>query len=106
VATNNAQLHNQNVSYFVELDASTNNAASILTGDRHLEANSRPVKPGLLIYSNGINMNWTRELHGKVSTAPIGVLSFVDGHAEVVRGINLNSIFQRQGSITNRLAIP
>ena len=105
-ATNQTQLHNQNTSYFLELDAGTNQAVSILTGDRHLQTNHKPVKPGLFVYSNNLEMGWTRELHGKVQTAPIGVACFLDGHGETIRGINLNSIFQRQGSITNRLAVP
>lgn len=106
VATNNAQLHNQNVSYFVGLNSGTNDAVSILTGDRHLQANGKPVKPGLFVYSNNLPMNWTLELHGKVKTAPIGIVGFMDGHIETIRGYNLNSIFQRQGSITNRLCVP
>jgi len=105
-ATNNAQLHNQNVSYFVNLDTSTNAQVSILTGDRHLQRNDKPVKPGLFIYSNRYSMDWTRELHGKGSTAPFGILSFVDGHVEMARGYELNAIFQRQGSFTNRLLVP
>ncbi len=105
-ATNNVQLHNQNISYFVGLDASTNATASILTGDRHLQSSGKPVKPGLFVYSNSYFMDWTLELHGKSSTTSMGVLSFIDGHCEMVRGINLNSIFQRQGLITNRLCIP
>jgi prepilin-type N-terminal cleavage/methylation domain-containing protein len=106
IATNQQQFDNQNLSYFVSFDAGTNDAASILTGDRHLEDNGKPVKPGLLIYSNGISMNWTFELHGKVKTAPVGVLTFVDGHGQIVHGTNLNSIFQQQVSITNCFAIP
>jgi prepilin-type N-terminal cleavage/methylation domain-containing protein len=108
-ATNNAQLHNDNASYFVGLDQGTNISASILTGDRHLQSNGKPVKPGLFVYSNNLNsfsMDWTRELHGKSSTTPFGILSFDDGHVEMVRGYKLNSIFQRQGSITNRLCVP
>jgi hypothetical protein len=105
-ATNNAPLHNQNVSYFVGLDTNINAPVSILTGDRHLQKNAKPVKPGLFVYSKGFSMDWTKELHGKSPTVPFGVLSFLDGHAELVRGYELNSIFQRQDSFTNRLCIP
>jgi hypothetical protein len=105
-ATNGATFNNDNLSYFVNFDSGTNDSAGILTGDRHLEANGRPVKPGLFIRPNGTAMNWTRELHGQGTPGPLGVLSFADGHAEVVRSANLTSAFQRQGSVTNRLAIP
>ena len=105
IATNFAHFNNQNVSYFIALDLGTNQAASILTGDRHLENNGNPLKPGLFVYSNGCAMNWTHELHGNVPK-PIGCLSFVDGHIEAVRDETLTSIFLSQGSATNRLAVP
>jgi hypothetical protein len=110
VASNFARLDNQNVSYFIAFDPGTNlavgvPAVSILTGDRHLECNSKPLKPGLFVYSNGFAMNWTHELHGS-GRMPFGCLSFADGHAEVVVGERLTSIFQSQGSATNRLAVP
>ncbi len=59
-ATNNTPLHNQNVSYFVGLDINTNAPVSILTGDRHLQKNTKPVKPGLFVYSKGFSMDWTK----------------------------------------------
>ena len=104
-ATNDASIQNQNISYFVKIDCGTNGTTSILTGDRHLQTNYKPVKPGLFVYSNKLVMNWTRELHGKASTTA-GVLSFGDGHGQVVRGTNLNFIFQQEGSISSRLNVP
>jgi hypothetical protein len=106
VATNDALFHNQNISYFVALDSGASPAVSILTGDRHLRANQKPVKPGLFVYSKDISMDWTLELHGKVKTAPVGVASFVDGHGEIIHGYDLNSVFLRQGSNSNRLDVP
>jgi prepilin-type N-terminal cleavage/methylation domain-containing protein len=106
VATNGKLLNNQNVSYFAAFDAGTNNAVNILTGDRHLENNGKPVKPGLFIYSTGAVMNWDRELHGNFKNCAIGVLSFTDGRVEIVRDANLKSIFQREGVATNYLAVP
>jgi prepilin-type N-terminal cleavage/methylation domain-containing protein len=106
VATNGTQFNNQNVSYFVVFDTGTNNAVNILTGDRHLENNGKPVKPGSFIYSTNAVMNWTRELHGNVKNRALGVLSFTDGHIEIVRDANLNSVFQHEGMATNHLAVP
>lgn len=105
-ATNYAQFDNRNVSYFVGHDTDKNYNRSILTGDRHLEKNGKPINSGLFTYSKDCLLNWTRELHNQVKNGPIGVLSFVDGHTEAVRDINLNTVFQRQSSTTNRFVIP
>ncbi len=107
-ASKRTPLNNQNISYFVELDAGTNNNVSILTGDRHLLANQETVRTGLFIYSNSLTMEWSRELHGKdyKTPLPIGVVSFLDGHTEVVRSANLTSVLKRQGANANRLAVP
>jgi prepilin-type N-terminal cleavage/methylation domain-containing protein len=107
-ATNIAIFTDQNTSYFVNVDAAvaTNHASAILTGDRHLAANGQPVKPGLFYLKNTSDMGWTRELHANSKYTPCGSLGFADGHAEIVTGKNLNAVFQRQGSVTNRLAVP
>lgn len=104
-ATNVLQIKNQNVSYFVAIDSSTNASASILTGDRHLANGGSPLKPGLFCHSNSASMSWTRELHG-IGQNTLGVLSFYDGHAEVAKSQNLNSVFLRANLATNRLAVP
>ena len=106
--TNNfSGFDNQNLSYFIGLDAITNNPFSILSGDRHLQVNGQLVKPGLLIVSNRATFGWTKELHCR-SSEPVGNLSFADGHVEVggVRAGRLSATFQRQTTVTNRLAIP
>jgi prepilin-type N-terminal cleavage/methylation domain-containing protein len=105
-ATHFAAFTDHNVSYFVNFDVETNYSATVLTGDRHLEDHGKPVTPGLFNYSKSSVMNWTRELHNSSRSEPVGVLAFADGHAERVFGKNLEMIFQRQGSITNRLAVP
>jgi prepilin-type N-terminal cleavage/methylation domain-containing protein len=105
-AANFAQFRNLNVSYFVSFDAGTNAANNILTGDRNLANANKPLNPGLFVYSHDANMNWTRELHNINQKWTLGVLSFGDSHAEVVKDANLNSFFQHEGLATNRLAIP
>lgn len=109
-ATNNfSGFGNQNLSYFADLDAianSSNNSLSILGGDRHLQVNGQPVKPGLLVVSNRAPLSWTKELHARSSRSPVGNLSFADGHVESIRAVNLSSTFQRQILVTNRLVIP
>jgi prepilin-type N-terminal cleavage/methylation domain-containing protein len=108
VATNYAELSDRNISYFINLDVSTNTgpAVTILAGDRHLQANGQGVKPGLFIFTPNLSMGWTLELHNKTKTAPAGVLAFADGHAEVTVTKSLPAIFQRLGLATNRLMVP
>jgi prepilin-type N-terminal cleavage/methylation domain-containing protein len=103
-ATNQTPIENQNLSYFVGIDGTTNAAIDILTGDRHLQANGAPVKPGLFTYTTNAVMNWTSELHSAFK--PAGALSFYDGHCEMLRGVNLDSTFQRQNLATARYAVP
>ena len=107
--TNNfSGFDNQNLSYFVGLDAianSSNSSLSILSGDRHLQMNGQPVKSGLLVVSNRAPFGWTKELHAR-SSEPVGNFSFADGHVERIRAVSLSSTFQRQPLVTNRLVIP
>jgi len=105
-AANFAQFRNKNNSYFISLDAGTNAANNILTGDRNLANGGGPLKPGLFIYSRASKMNWTRELHGASPNYTLGVFSFGDTHAEAVQDMNLDSVFQRENLSTNRLAVP
>jgi len=104
-ATNYASFSDANLSYFVGFAAGTNQAVAILTGDRDLVSNGKPIQPGFFVYSNGYAMNWSRELHAKLKR-PAGALSFADGHAQVVRDPDLTSVLANQGSVTNRLAVP
>jgi hypothetical protein len=105
-ATNQMKLSNQNVSYFVGLDIGTNPSCSILTGDRHLKSGQVPVASGLFVHSNGLAMGWTRELHDKTPYTPFGVMSFEDGHAQLVRDTNLDIVFQNQGLAASRFDVP
>jgi len=101
-----AQFRNLNTSYLISIDAGSNAANIILTSDRNLADSGKPLNPGLFAYSHSSHMNWTRELHATHPKHAIGVLSFADDHAEVVRDVNLDSIFQRENLATNRLVIP
>ena len=105
IATNNADFSDQNVSYFVNVDA-TANSADIVTGDRHLEIKGKPIKSGLFIYSTGVDMNWSRGFHHDARNKPLGGISFADGHVQFVDSDNLNLFLQNQSSATNNLAVP
>jgi prepilin-type processing-associated H-X9-DG protein len=101
-ATNYNPLLEENVSYFANVDATTNNPANtILAGDRNLSANGQSVNPGLFVMTTNFDMSWTHEIH-----ALGGNLVFADGHVEWVNTTQLNSVVQRQLLATNRLIVP
>ena len=103
----NAELVDTNISYFVGIDAALNNPKSILSGDRNLQVDNLPAKPGLLVLTPKSSVGWTEELHFSNSIANSGGnILFADGHVKYLKPKALNSAFQTQDSATNRLAIP
>jgi len=101
-AANSKNLREENLSYFINVDATTNNPShTILAGDRNLQANGQPVKPGLFELTTNLDSSWTHDLH-----LNCGVLVFADGHAERIRTNELNSVIQHQSLATNRLCVP
>lgn len=105
VTSNLNQITAQNISYFLALNAATNPASAILTGDRHLAFSNAAVKPGLATWRAGEKVRWTSELHKNPKT-PVGVLSFHDGHCEALKDSRLNEIFVGQGLSSGRLVVP
>ncbi len=102
VATSTKDLRDENLSYFISVVATTNNPShTILTGDRNLQANGQPVKPGLFELTTNLDSSWTHDLH-----LNCGILAFADGHAERIRTNELNSVIQHQSLTTNRLCVP
>ena len=95
-----SQLRDQNISYFVNLDASTNQPVqTILVGDRYLMADGRAVTPGLFVLTPNREMTWAPGFHRQG-----GTLAFADGHAEFVRDNHLSSVTRNQALATNRLS--
>jgi len=91
-----------NISYFLNADASTNDASrSILAGDRFLQVNKQPIAPGLFVLPSNSNLSWTSGFH-----AQGGSLAFADGHVEFSHDDRLHSILQSQPLGTNRFCIP
>jgi prepilin-type N-terminal cleavage/methylation domain-containing protein len=105
-ATNFSALGNENISYFINLDAVTDNSDSILTGDRHLEVNGNTVKSGLVAYSTNSILSWASGFHLDAHGRPIGGLSFADGHTRFVGADGLNLLFRNQSRAVSRLCIP
>ena len=96
-----------NISYFVGVDAILNNPKSILAGDRHLQVDGLPAKPGLLELKLTSSIGWSEEMHYKKSDSIAGGnILFADGHVEFLKSKKLNSVFKNLDSVTNHLAIP
>jgi prepilin-type processing-associated H-X9-DG protein/prepilin-type N-terminal cleavage/methylation domain-containing protein len=96
-----------NVSYFVGIDATLENPKSILAGDRNLQVNNLPVKPGLLTLTKTSSIGWVNGLHftNSISSSGGNIL-FADGHVEYLKPKTLNEDFHNQGLTTNRFTIP
>ena len=109
-ATNITSLGNSNLSYFISPDVSLKSSASpsftILAGDRHLSLNNQAVKAGLFETTNFTALSWSTELHANAKGIARGVLTFADGHCEVIKSNRLAEVFHRQSTATNRLMIP
>ena len=103
-ATNFSELKNVNVSYFLNLDAATN-PASILTGDRHLDIDGKPINSGVFPQSANLELKWSGGFHGDHSKG-WGYFSFADGHAVYIGAEELNLILQKQPLATNRFCFP
>jgi prepilin-type processing-associated H-X9-DG protein/prepilin-type N-terminal cleavage/methylation domain-containing protein len=100
-APNLEELTDTNISYFLNCDATTNNAVrSILAGDRFVRVGKQPVPSGLFLLTTNVDVSWTPNQH-----LNRGNLAFADGHVESSR-MNLNSVVRNQPLATNLLAIP
>jgi len=91
------------LSYFVNLDTTTNWSRSILAGDRQLKLDGQSVQPGWAAVTTSSALSWLPGIH--IKGAASGNLAFMDGHVESA-GDNLNELFRAQGVTTNRLVIP
>jgi competence protein ComGC len=104
-----AGFDNPNISYFVSVDATLSISNAIVAGDRNLQVEGKPVRPGIFPLTAVVPLGWTRGMHVRKIYAwksePCGNMLFTDGHVETVGG-NLNEVVQRQVLATNRLVVP
>jgi hypothetical protein len=95
-------LSDTNLSYFLNADFATNNpTTSIMAGERNLQADGQSVQHGTFAFLTKMALDWTPEIH---RTA--GVLGFADGHVQMCRATDLNSLMRQQGLTTVRLSVP
>ena len=92
-----------NVSYFVALDAQDIFPQRVLCGDRNLAIGGRPVPNGLLQVWTNTPVTWSgpRSRHDGN-----GNIALADGSVQEVTSPRLRIVFAQSGLATNRLAIP
>lgn len=97
-----AQLKNQNVSYFVGLDASDEFPQRFLDGDRNITGGSEPEK-GILKLVPGGPAGWTTALHNNS-----GNVGLADGSVQQYSSSTLRTALKNSGNPTNtwRISLP
>lgn len=100
-ATNWFTLTDSNISYFIGCDTTETLPQALLAGDRNLEANGRPVPPGLFLLTTNLTMGWTRAMHDRSGNIALG-----DGSVQQSTASRLNEQIAGQGVATNRLLVP
>ncbi len=101
-AANFVHLNNQNVSYFVGLDAQEVYPRRFLDGDRNLTADNEP-ENGILKLVPGQRVSWTEAIH--VNQGNIGLS---DGSVQQTSNTGLRKALKDSGDLTNtwRISLP
>jgi prepilin-type N-terminal cleavage/methylation domain-containing protein/prepilin-type processing-associated H-X9-DG protein len=100
-AANFSQLQNENVSYFIGVDANESMPQMFLMGDRNLAINSKAVKPGLVTIKSNDIVSWTAELHDG-----FGNIAMADGSVQQFTSSGLRQMGSHAGTNVYRLAVP
>jgi len=97
-----ASLKNQNVSYFVGLDANDMSPQRLLDGDRNITGGSDP-ENGILKLVPGQQVSWTQAIH--VNQGNVGL---ADGSVQQFSNDGLREALQNSGDPTNtwRISLP
>ncbi len=92
--------NDNNVSYFVGIDAVQTNTTMFLTGDRNL-TNSANRNRRLVQFPTNQLAGWTHDLHGRM-----GNVGLADGSVQQLTTSRLRLALIETGVATNRLAMP
>jgi prepilin-type processing-associated H-X9-DG protein len=97
-----AHLENQNISYFVGLDANEFSPQRFLDGDRNVTGESNP-ENGILKLVPGRHASWTKDIH--VNRGNVGL---ADGSVQQFSNGGLREALQNSGDPTNtwRISLP
>jgi prepilin-type processing-associated H-X9-DG protein len=102
VAYNFARLKNQNVSYFIGLDAQEEFPQRLLDGDRNITGAAEP-ENGILKLVPGSPVSWTTAIHNNQ-----GNVGLADGSVQQYSSSALREALRNSGDPTNtwRIALP
>ena len=101
-ANNFPRLKNQNISYFVGLEANDMNPQMFLDGDRNITGASEP-QNGILKLVPGQRASWTEKIH--VNQGNVGLS---DGSVQQYSNAMLSNALKNSGAPTNswRISLP
>lgn len=101
-ARNFIRLNNQNVSYFVGLEANDASPQMLLDGDRNITSDNEP-ENGILKLIPGQTVRWTETMH--VNQGNVGLS---DGSVQETSNSELREALQNSGDPTNvwRISLP
>ena len=95
------ELSNENVSYFVSLDADETMPQMFLAGDRNLTINGIPARSGLVVIKSADAISWTQEMHrGK------GNVALADGSVQGYTSLGAQRTVSQISTNIMRLAFP
>jgi len=92
--------NDNNVSYFVGVDANETNAHMVLSGDRNLAVAGKPVRHGLLNVTPKSVVTWTKNMHKNA-----GNIAWADGSVQRISSAMAGKVFTSVTG-TNRFAMP
>jgi hypothetical protein len=93
-------LFNTNLSYFIGLDAKDTRPNMVLSGDRNLAVDGKPLS-GVVALGTNSAVTWTRAIHREA-----GNIGLADGSVQQVTTEQLRQQLKNSGDATNRLVFP
>jgi prepilin-type processing-associated H-X9-DG protein len=96
-----ASLKNENISYFVGLDADETQPNMLLAGDRNLVVDGVAAGPGLLTLTSTNQVGWSAKMHNFA-----GNVGLADGSVQQLTSSGLQRLLANSGTNVNRLAVP
>jgi prepilin-type processing-associated H-X9-DG protein len=96
-----AVLSNNNLSYFVGLDADESYPSMPLTGDRNLVVDGVSAGPGLWTLTSTNQVGWSAKMHNFG-----GNVGLADGSVQQLTSSGLQRSIANSGTNVNRLAVP
>ena len=95
--------NDNNVSYFVGVDAVDTNPNAIMTGDHWLDLNGRTARRGLVSLTSKSRVRWVKSPPGHGDAGNIGL---ADGSVQQFSSTALQGLFTSSGTNLTRLALP